>query len=105
MLLSFKLHRETTIVPVFSLFDRSRDAGGAREGGDRYQSDLPSVGGVYNFRGLLRVAQIQRWSPIVGHRDLEGDRILIFVENLIFGEGLHSGEDDRIKVYIYFFAF
>ena len=38
-------------------------------------------------------------------RDLDGDRILIFVEDVVFGEGLHRGEDDRIKGRSYFIAF
>ena len=31
-------------------------------------------------------------------RDLDGDHVLIFVEDVVFGEGLHSVGDDPIKV-------
>ena len=33
----------------------------------------------------------------LGDRNLDGDCILILVENVVFGKGLHSCEDDRIK--------
>jgi len=28
-------------------------------------------------------------------QELDGDRVLIFVEDTVFGEGLHKGEDLR----------
>ena len=42
--------------------------------------------------------------PTIGHRDLDSDRILILVEDVTFGKGLHRCEDDRVKGHSYTIA-